>query len=63
MEVNAKSDAEALSKAMVGIGTNEKAIINIIGRRPNRHIQVIKKKQINSIKSQRDGIVHFLITK
>jgi hypothetical protein len=48
MNLNAKEDAEKLHKAMVGLGTNEKALIEIIGRRPNSHLQVknfiLKKK-------------------
>jgi annexin A7/11 len=39
----AKNDAEALYKAMKGLGTDDKVLIDIFTTRPRKHIQEIKK--------------------
>jgi len=41
---DAKHDAEALHKAMKGLGTDDKVLIDIFTTRPRKHIQVIKKE-------------------
>eukprot|EP01099_Mayorella_cantabrigiensis_P001550 TRINITY_DN1692_c0_g1_i1.p1 TRINITY_DN1692_c0_g1~~TRINITY_DN1692_c0_g1_i1.p1 ORF type:complete len:325 (+),score=104.90 TRINITY_DN1692_c0_g1_i1:33-977(+) len=41
---NAKADAEALHKAMKGIGTDDQVLVDIFTTRPRKHIQDIKKE-------------------
>ena len=43
MSFNAEKDAEALRKAMKGLGTDEDAIIKIVCNRTNAQRQEIKK--------------------
>jgi hypothetical protein len=42
MSWNAKEDAQLIHKAIAGMGTDEKTLIEVIGRRPNWHMQVKK---------------------
>lgn len=44
MSLDAKHDAETIHKAIHGLGTDEKALINVIGRRPNWHIQKVREE-------------------
>jgi len=41
--LNAAHDAEALHKAMKGLGTNDQVLVDIFTTRPRKHIQDIKK--------------------
>jgi hypothetical protein len=38
--MDANTDAKNIHKAIAGLGTDESELINIIGRRPNWHLQV-----------------------
>jgi len=42
--LDAKHDAEVIHKAIAGLGTDEKALINVIGRRPNWHMQKVREE-------------------
>jgi len=44
MSLNATKDAEDIHNAIKGIGTDEKALINIIARRPNWHMQKVREE-------------------
>ena len=47
MSWDAKKDAEIIHKAIAGLGTDEKALIEVIGRRPNWHMQKIRQEYEN----------------
>jgi len=53
MSWNAGQDAEIINKAIRGLGTDEKALIQLVGRRPNWHMQKVReeyeKKNIKKI--------------
>jgi len=44
MSYDAKKDAEVIHKAIAGAGTDEKALIEVIGRRPNWHMQKVREE-------------------
>jgi len=44
MSLDAKKDAEVIHKAIHGLGTDEKALISVIGRRPNWHMQKVREE-------------------
>jgi len=44
MSYNAKQDAETIHKAIAGLGTDEKTLIQLIGRRPNWHMQQVREE-------------------
>lgn len=41
---DARKDAEALHKAMRGVGTNEQVLVDIFGSRSRKHLQQVKKE-------------------
>ena len=44
MLFRSKKDAEVIHKAIHGLGTDEKALIEVIGRRPNWHMQKVREE-------------------
>jgi len=47
MSWDPKKDAELIHKAIAGLGTDEKALIEVIGRRPNWHMQKVRQEYEN----------------